>query len=92
MSELQISPQLIQDVVNVIAAKDPDAREPGIAVQYLAAAVGVIVANQRLQAGEKQELLEQLCAFAHHVLEDVMGQQTPPPREQWFGIWRPAKR
>ena len=89
MSELQLTPELIEDLVNVIAARDPDGRKPGTAVQYLAAAIGVMIASQRLGAGEKQELLDHLCVFAQHVLNDVERHQRTPPKEQWFGIWKP---
>ncbi len=89
MSELQLTPELIEDLVNVIAARDPEARKPGTAVQYLAAAIGVMIASQRLGPAEKQDLLDHLCAFTQHVLDDVARRQSSPPPEQWFGIWKP---
>ena len=92
MSELQLTPELIDDLVNTIAARDPDARKPGTAVQYLAAAIGVIIASQRLDAADKQDLLDHVCAFAHHVFDEVAGRQTSPPRERWFGIWKPDEQ
>lgn len=88
MSEIQLSKQLVEDVKGAIAAHDEQASEDVIALQYLAAISGYILGNTAYQAAQKRDLLEQLNAFAKHVLDDMERQR--PPQQEAFGIWKPG--
>jgi hypothetical protein len=92
MSEMQLSQEMIQAVQDIIIAQDPRARDPGITAQYLSAIIGVLLGSQQMPRADKQEVLEQLYAFAQHVLEDVERQQQPAPAtpDAAFGVWRPG--
>ncbi len=87
MSGLQLSDQLVDAVQNAVSGIDERARDPFIAVQYLAALTGYMVAKQDMSDAQKRDILQQLTAFSEHVLEDVC-RQAPP--QEAFGIWRPG--
>ena len=92
MSEMQISQEMIQAVQEVIVAQDPQARDAGITAQYLSAIIGVLLGSQQMPKPDKEEILEQLHAFAKHVMEDIERQPPPaaPGPDAAFGIWRPG--
>jgi len=95
MSELQLSEQLIQAVQAALISHDPETKDEGVLVQYLAAIIGVTVGKQSIPNKEKKEFIEHLYAFSNHVLEDVTKDQpqaaSPPPQEA-FGIWKPGDK
>ncbi|MBX2835936.1 MAG: hypothetical protein KTR35_03705 [Gammaproteobacteria bacterium] len=95
MSDLQLSTQLVNDVVSLLESHDPQAADPGITSQYLSAIVGFLLGQQTMSDAQKSDLLDQLNAFSRHVMEDVTKQQQktppPPPPQEAFGIWRPKK-
>lgn len=91
MAQLQLSDQLIQSLHSVLQQHDEQARDSGVAAQYLAAALGFTVATLNMATGERRELLEELGAFAQHVRQDVERQmQSQAPAEDAFGVWRPG--
>jgi len=90
MSQLQISDQLLESINTTLSTHDPRANDPGIAAQYMAAIIGFMVGNQTFPNQEKKEFIDQLFAFAHHVLEDIDQEQAPPPQQDAFGIWKPG--
>lgn len=91
MDQLQLSQQLIDSVQDVLLAADQRARDPLIAMQYLTAIVGYALGKMNIPPADKQDALEQLSAFARHVMEDVEQQARPQaPTGQAFGIWRPG--
>ncbi|HQU15961.1 MAG: hypothetical protein B7Z66_07815 [Chromatiales bacterium 21-64-14] len=92
MSQLQLSDQLISAVQETLAAHDSNAREPGVAIQYLAAIIGYRVGKLDMPAAGKEDVLEQLAAFSRHVMQDICSAeeraQPQPPGPDAFGIWR----
>jgi hypothetical protein len=92
MDQLQLSQQLIDAVQDALTAADPRARDPMIALQYLSAIIGYALGKMNMSANDRRDALEQLGAFARHVLEDVERQQRSrtPPAGEAFGIWRPG--
>lgn len=92
MSDLQISNELVRSVQNAVASHDERAREPGILLQYMAALIGFVLGQQNIATDAKHALLGQLNAFSKNVLDDVAGQNAPPPADDAFGIWRAPKK
>lgn len=90
MSQLQLSDQLIDAVQETLGAHDSKAREPGVAIQYLAAIIGYRVGKLDMPAAGKEDVLEQLAAFTRHVMQDVARADppAPAPAQDAFGIWR----
>ena len=91
MSQLQLSGPLVQQIQELLASHDEQARNPGVAIQYLAALMGFLLAQQNLSSEDKRELLEQLCGFSRQVLEDLEQPPQQPPRQEVFGVWRAPK-
>lgn len=97
MAQLQLSTRLISDVCDVLEQNDNQATDPGIASQYLAAIVGFLLGQQDMPTEQKQEILDELSAFAMHVTRDVeqqreqaAAQPAAPPSQEAFGIWKPG--
>ena len=95
MSDIQLSSQLLQDLQQAVLKQQPDA-DPGVVLQYLAAATGYLLAQQRgLSDEDKAGYLDELAAFSRHVLEDVQQrarQQSQTTAAKAFGYWEPPKR
>ena len=96
--ELQLSKNLIDQVMNVVVNVDSRAKDPFVGSQYLSAIIGYIVGSSQLQEQEKQEIAEELSSFMIHVMKDVSEpaaqpiQQAPvAPPGQAFGIWKPSE-
>lgn len=94
MADIQLSSQLFQDIQQAVSRQHPDA-DQGTVMQYLAAVMGYLLANQRqMDAAEKAAFLDDLCGFARHVVEDVARgeQQQQAAQAQAFGYWEPPKQ
>ncbi len=91
MASLQISDQLIDDIQKLLIANDEQAKDIGIAIQYLAAIEGLMLSHYPGSNEQKLHILGQLNAFTEHVLKDNLPQdQAIPPGQEAFGIWRPG--
>ncbi|HHJ19126.1 MAG TPA: hypothetical protein ENJ84_04770 [Gammaproteobacteria bacterium] len=88
--QFELSEQLFTDVKSAIQGHDGRASDDLIAVQYMAAMMGYVLASQNMSREKRRDILDQLHAFAGHVLEQVEGNQPQPPAEDAFGIWRPG--
>ena len=89
MEPLKLSDELISDLQNVIVEHDERAKDGGVAIQYYAAIIGYILANQEYPMDQKKEFLNHLYAFSNHVFEDNSQPLQPPPGEA-MGKWRPG--
>lgn len=89
MEPLKLSEELIKELQSVVAKHDQRAGDAGVAVQYYAAVIGYVLAQQSLPVDQKKEFLEQLNAFSAHVLEDCIS-QSPPAAAEAMGKWRPG--
>ena len=93
MSSLNLSRDLLQNLMRLLEEHDEQAKEPLVAAQYLSALIGLLVGNQQRSDSEKQELLNELHSFSDHVCQDVSGRKPPPPPaadpSKAFGIWKP---
>lgn len=101
MAEIQLSPELFQDIHQAVAKQHPDA-DNGVVLQYLAAVSGYLLGSERnMDKATKDRVLSELNGFAAEVLDDLhqhqQGQQapqpaqTPPATAQAFGYWNPPK-
>lgn len=91
MADIQLSSQLFQDIQQAVATQHPGA-DQGTVMQYLAAVMGYMLGNQRQMSSEqKQAYMDELCAFARHVYEDLASsqQQQQAAQAQAFGYWEP---
>ena len=95
MSGIQLSQELFDGLRHVVARQSPEAREDdGVVMQYLAAAVGYMLAGQQIDTARKREFLDELLAFSRHVFDDT--EQHIQARRQArstsaFGYWEPPK-
>jgi len=101
---ITLSDDLIHGVYNVIAQHDADVeKNMMLALQYLSAISGYLAAGYPGDSNERDEVIDQLAAFAKHVAaqeaEDSAGQQQSAlaaPKGQSVqtddpavGIWKP---
>lgn len=89
MSQLQLSGKLIQDVKELLSSHDPAAADPGVASQYLSAVIGFMLGHEDMPDAQKQEILEELMAFANHVAADVQRQKSDQAQSA-SGVWKPG--
>ncbi len=90
MSQLKLSTQLISQMHEFLIQHDENARDPGVASQYMCAVAGCLLGEQDMPASKKEEVLEQLMAFTRHVVEDIAQQMHAPPPQAAVGIWKPG--
>jgi len=89
MEPLKISDDLIDELQNVVIKYDERAKDGGIVIQYYAAIIGFVLAQQSYPLDQKKEFLNHLFAFANHVFEDNSEPSQPSPEEA-MGKWRPG--
>jgi hypothetical protein len=89
MEPLKISDELISELQNVIVKHDDRAKEGGVAIQYYAAIIGFVLAQQDYPMDQKKEFLNHLFGFANHVFEDN-SKQSQPPAQEAMGKWKPG--
>lgn len=90
MEPLKISDELISDLQDVVVKHDDRASDAGVAIQYYAAIIGYVLAQQSLPLDQKQEFLDQLNAFSRHVFDDCTSQAPPVQDDSAMGKWRPG--
>ncbi len=89
MSQLQLSGKLIKEIRDVISEHDAAASDPGVASQYLSAVIGFLLGQEDMPEQQKQDILEELMAFANHVASDVQRQKSSQT-QQASGVWKPG--
>ena len=89
MEPLKLSDELVADLQGVLASHDERAKDGGVAIQYYAAVMGYVLAQQDYSIAQKKEFLEQLNAFSHHVFDDCVS-QSQPVTDDAMGKWRPG--
>jgi hypothetical protein len=91
MSSIQLSEDLLIEIQKTLVKYDENAQEMGIAVQYLSAIIGLLLANFKSHdKAQKQHLLQQLYGFAEHVmLDNAEEKPSAPANDEAFGIWKP---
>ncbi|MBD3618276.1 MAG: hypothetical protein LPK58_03320 [Gammaproteobacteria bacterium] len=91
MSEMKLSPKMLEDVQAAISAHDPAASDDVITVQYLAALQGMMLAQMAMPQAQREDIASQLADFTRHVLQEMSRPPAPPPQQEAFGIWKPGK-
>lgn len=90
MAQMNLNEELINDLQAVIVKHDPQASDPAVVLQYLAAVMGIVLGNQPLAEEQRKSFLNELYQFSGQVVEDVAHHSQPaPPAQEAFGIWRP---
>ena len=88
MSQLQLSGKIV-NVRTVLSEHDPAAQDPGVASQYLSAIMGFLLGQEEMSEPQKQEVLEELLAFAGQVAADVTRQKSEQMQSA-SGVWKPG--
>ena len=95
MSEIQLSPQLFQEIQQAVIKQSPDAgQDPGVMMQYLGAVTGYILGSQKMTRSDKDAFLDELVGFIGHVMDDTdrkMEAQKTAQTASAFGYWEPPK-
>jgi hypothetical protein len=89
MSQLQLSGPLIKSIRDLLSQHDPAAEDPGVASQYLSAVIGFLLGQEDMPDAQKQEILDELMAFAQHVAADVQRQKSERTQSA-SGVWKPG--
>jgi len=89
MSQLKLSGEFVASIRQVISQHDPAAEDPGVASQYLSAVIGFLLGQEEMPDVQKQEILEELMAFAGQVAADVSKQKSDSMQSA-SGVWKPG--
>lgn len=91
--QMQLSREIIHQIRDLLSARDPQAADPWVSSQYLAAILGYTLATEELPV-PREELLARLFAFAQQVMNDLAPEAaaapTPAASNGAFGVWRPG--
>lgn len=89
MSQLKLSGDFVASIRQVISQHDSAAEDPGVASQYLSAVIGFLLGQEEMPDVQKQEILEELMAFAGQVAADVSKQKSDSMQSA-SGVWKPG--
>ncbi|MBT7409536.1 MAG: hypothetical protein HN826_07555 [Methylococcales bacterium] len=94
MSEISLSPKLIEDVHQLLKSHDSESNNPLVFVQYLSAIMGIVINEMPGDKAVKDEFVEEVFAFVQHVMNTQgPNSQAPAPAgnpEEAFGVWKPG--
>lgn len=90
MSGIQLSPDLISDLKDIVVKHDAAAENDMLFMQYLTAVNGFVLAHLTQPGLDKPEFIADLSGFMAQVVKQVERDTQPqPPQEGAFGIWKP---
>lgn len=97
MSGLQLSVDMVEDVIKAIMQHDQRADDHGIAMQYMAAINGFLLGHQDFNDQQRTEFLETLHQFSQQVCNDIVKQRSAPvappqPQGEAYGVWKPGNQ
>jgi hypothetical protein len=96
MSGMQLSVDMVEDVIKAIMQHDQRADDHGIAMQYMAAINGFLLGHQDFNDQQREEFLETLNKFSQQVCADIVKQRSatpvapPHPQGAAYGVWKPG--
>jgi len=96
MSGIQLSSELVENVISVLVEHDDTAQNDLILMQYMSAITGYVLAHQTDPAMDKDALIGDLTVFMKQVkvqVEQDLNAQAPQqaPQEGAFGVWKPGQ-
>ena len=88
---IQLSPELMVDLRTALKKQDPRTENDIMSMQYLVAAVGMLLSEINDPQLDKKNALNDLSGFMTHVFEYMESQKAPPapPAQDAFGVWKP---
>ncbi|VAW58705.1 hypothetical protein MNBD_GAMMA08-753 [hydrothermal vent metagenome] len=88
---IQLSPELMADLRDVLKKQDARTTDDVMAMQYMVAAAGMMLSSIDNAQMNKQDVLNELSGFMTHVFEYMESQkpQFTPPAQDAFGVWKP---
>ena len=92
MSELKLNAKLFDDIFATLRKHDENAEDYHLALKYLGAIVGYFVGQQDISLQDKQNYMEDVFGFAHHVMIEIEKKQKgskPLEDSAPFGKWVP---
>jgi hypothetical protein len=97
MSGIQLSSELVENVISVLVEHDETAQNDLILMQYMSAVTAYVLAHQTDPAIDKNALLGDLTTFMRQVLSQVeqdLNAKAPQhsSKEGAFGIWKPDQK
>ncbi len=89
---IQLSSELISGIKDVLVNHDASADNDLMAMQYLSAIIGYVLAHQTNPGMDKRGFLNDLATFMGQVLDQVEADIKPQqPSQDAFGIWKPGE-
>jgi len=89
---IQLSSELISAIKDVLVDHDASAADDLMAMQYLSAIIGYVLAHQTNPGLDKRGFLNDLATFMGQVLDQVEADMAPQQAPQGaFGIWKPGE-
>jgi len=89
---IQLSSELISGIKDVLVNHDASADNDLMAMQYLSAIIGYVLAHQTNPGMDKRGFLNDLATFMGQVLDQVEADMKPQqPSQEAFGIWKPGE-
>ncbi len=88
---IQLSPELMKELRDAMLKQDSRTSDDVLAMQYLVAAVGMMLSDLNNPQMNKQNALNDLAGFMKHVFDYMESQKQPvaPPQQEAFGVWKP---
>ena len=97
MDHIKLSQELLDQLFAALNEHDPNCKKDElVAIQYLAAVIGMVAARQLHNPEERKTLISDMADFIQFVGQDVAEQiaQAMPegkkPSQSAFGIWTPG--
>ena len=95
MSGIQLSNTLSAEIKAIVEKHDDSASDDMLYMQYLSAVMGYVLAHQNYAENDAKELLNDLTGFTGQVYQqvkrDLVAQESQPPQEDAFGVWKPGQ-
>lgn len=89
---IQLSSELISGIKDVLVNHDASADNDLMAMQYLSAIIGYVLAHQTNPGMDRRGFLNDLATFMGQVLDQVEADMKPQqPSQEAFGIWKPGE-
>ena len=91
MADLSLSTEIVNKVLDVLKEHDQSSSDQLVATQYLAAIIGFIVAKEKFNEEQRNEVINELSSFIRYVADDLRSSEEnkAPPAGEAFGIWKP---